>query len=497
MGVAGKAHQGVELLGLCVHQHLAGEARAELGYAYGAGLADDGVVVGQTQRLGGAEDAPRLRVVQRYLAHVDAGHVLEHLEHGRVIVTQLVELEEVVLHAVVFKVGGDDAAARVVGGVLHGAEVLDLHVLRDDDQTSRVLTRRALYADKSRCQAALLGLGDVHAALLQVLEHIAVGGLFRQRADGAGAEHVVGAEKFLGVLVRLGLVLAGEVEVDIRHLVAAEAQEGLERDVEALLAHPGAADRAVSVGHVRAAAVVLAGLEVRVVAARADVVRRQRVDLRDAGHVRHDAGADAASAADQVAVGVGVRDQLLRGHVYDVVVAREYVVQLGLDALGDYLGRVLAVYLVHLAVDQVFQLAVGVLYLGREQAVGQELYLFAHIRYLVRVADDRLVALALAEVGELLEHLVGRAEIERVRPVGVGELLGREQYAAVDLVARVEKVHVAGGDDGLLQLVRQARHAPVQIAQTLVVAHRAVLHQEAVVGDGHDLEVVVEAGDAL
>ena len=149
VGVAGKAHQGVELLGLCVHQHLAGEARAELGYAYGAGLADDGVVVGQTQRLWRAEDAPRLRVVQRYLAHVDAGHVLEHLEHGRVIVTQLVELEEVVLHAVIFKVGGDDTAARVVGGVLHGAEVLDLHVLWDDDQTARVLTRRALYADKS------------------------------------------------------------------------------------------------------------------------------------------------------------------------------------------------------------------------------------------------------------------------------------------------------------------------------------------------------------
>ena len=194
---------------------------------------------------------------------------------------------------------------------------------------------------------------------------------------------------------------------------------------------------------------------------------------------------------------IRVRDQLLRGHVYDVVVAREYVVQLRLHALGDYLGRVLAVELVHAAVDQVLELAVGVLYLGREEPVGQELYLLAHVGNSVRVRDDRLIAVTLAQVGELLEHLVRGAEIERVGPVGVAEFLGREQDAAVNLVARVEEVHVSRGHHGLLQLMSQARNAPVEVTQALVVPHGAVLHQEAVVGERHDLKVVIEAGQPL
>ena len=64
-----------------------------------------------------------VRVVERDFAGVDAGQVLEHADHGRVIVAEHVELEEVVLHAVVFKMGGDDVAVRIVGGVLHRAEI--------------------------------------------------------------------------------------------------------------------------------------------------------------------------------------------------------------------------------------------------------------------------------------------------------------------------------------------------------------------------------------
>ena len=193
------------------------------------------------------------------VADVHARHVLEHLEHGRVIVAQLVELEEVGLHAVILEVGRDDAAVRVVGRVLHGAEVLHLHVLRDDDEAAGVLARRALDTHEAEGEAALLRLGDLQSALFEVLEHIAVGRLFRQRAYRARAEDVVGAEEFFRVFVRPGLIFAREVEVDIRDLVAAEAQEGLEGDVKALFFHLRAALGAVLVGHVRAAAEARAG----------------------------------------------------------------------------------------------------------------------------------------------------------------------------------------------------------------------------------------------
>ena len=58
-------------------------------------------------------------------------------------------------------------------------------------------------------------------------------------------------------------------------------------------------------------------------------------------------------------------------------------------------------------------------------------------------------------------------------------------------------MHVAGRDQRLFQLGGEARHAAVEVAQALVVAHRAVFHEEAVVRDGHDLYVVVERGYLL
>ena len=55
------------------------------------------------------------------------------------------------------------------------------------------------------------------------------------RDDGAGSVHVALAEKLLDVGMGPGLIFAGEVQVDVGHLVALEAQEDLEGDVVAVL----------------------------------------------------------------------------------------------------------------------------------------------------------------------------------------------------------------------------------------------------------------------
>ena len=264
---------------------------------------------------------------------------------------ELVELEEVCLHAVVFKMGGDDVAVRIVGRVLHGAEIRNVLILRDDDEAAGVLAGRALDTGAAQGQAVLLGVVHRAAALVQILFHIAVGRLFRQRADRPGAEHVVRTEELFGVLMRLGLIFAREVQVDIGHLVATEAKERFKRNIKPVLAELRPALGAHFVRHVRAAAEARAGVKVRILALRADIVRRKGVDLRDAGEVRHERRADAASAADQIAVLERVGDELLRTHVNDVVPAREDVVQLGLDAVGDELRRVFAVDSRHLAID--------------------------------------------------------------------------------------------------------------------------------------------------
>ena len=103
---------------------------------------------------------------------------------------------------------------------------------------------------------------------------VAVGGLILQTGDRARLEHVFLAEQFLGVAVDVGLIHAREVQVNIRLLVAVEAEEGLERDVVSFYDHRLAADRAVFVGQVKAVKVDAVIDPLAVLAVGAQVVRR-------------------------------------------------------------------------------------------------------------------------------------------------------------------------------------------------------------------------------
>ncbi len=380
--------------------------------------------------------------------------------------------------------------------MLHGAEIRDVLVLRDDDEAAGVLAGRALDANAAEREAVHLRLRQGLAALLEVLEDIAVGRLFRQRADRAGAEHVIRAEELFGVFMRLGLIFAREVQVDIGHLVAAEAEERLKRDVETVLAQLRPAPGAHLVRHIRAAAEARAGVKVRILALRADIVRRERVDLRDAGEIRHERRADAASAADQIAMLEGVGDKFLRTHVNDVIPAREDVMQLGLDAVGDEFRRVFAVDGRHLAIDQVFELLGGVFDLRRVEILRQELEHLDAVGNGVRVRDNDLLRLFRAEVGKFVEHLLRRAVIERHGLVRVGEFLGRQQDAAEDLLLGIEKMHVARRHNGLAELLAELHDAAVEVAQGFLAAHGAVVEQEVVIRQRHDLEIVVKRRDA-
>ena len=285
-------------MGLGVHQHAAGELGVELRDGHGAGWAQDGVVH-EAQHLRGGEDAHGVPVVQRDLLRIHPGEILEHADHGGIIVAQHVQLEQVGLHGVIFEVSGNDVAVGIVGGVLHRTEVVDLPVLGDDHHAAGVLAGGALDAGAALGQPVLLRPVYRPSPLIHVLLDIAEGGLFRHGADGARPEHVGLPEQLKGVPVGVGLIFAGEVQIDVGHLVAAEAQEGLEGDVEAVLGVGRSADGAHRVGHVRAAAdpLLFGGVEVRVLALGTAVVGRQGVHLRDTRHEGYQGRAHGATGA--------------------------------------------------------------------------------------------------------------------------------------------------------------------------------------------------------
>ena len=397
----------------------------------------------------------------------------------------------------ILEVRRDDVAVGVVRGVLHGAEILHVHVVRHDHQTAGVLARGAAHAHAALHEPVDLRRADDAVVFFQILLDKAVGGLFRQRTDGARAEHLRLAEHLDGVAVGAGLVLAGEVEVDIRHLAAAVAQKGLKRDIKPVLDVLLPAFRTDLVRHIRAAAVAAVLDKLHVPALRAAVVRRERVDLRDAGHIRHQRRADAPSGADEIPVFERALHQLLRAHVHHVVLAED-APQLHVQSVGDELRQLLAVERVRLLPHHAVEVFLGVFEPRREQlALGQQLDRLHHVRDHARVGHNHLIRLVLAEIVELAQHFVRGAEVDGQRRVGVGKLLAREQDMAVLLVLRLLKMHVAGGADGLAQLLAQADDGAVVVLQFLVVLRLALADQEAVVAQRLDLEIVVERRDAL
>ena len=205
--------------------------------------------------------------------------------------------------------------------MLHRAEVLHILIVRDYHQTAGVLAGGAACAHAAKGQPVFFRPAGHDAVFLQILLHKAVGSLFRQRTDGTRPEHLGLTEHFDGVTVSPGLIFAGEVQVDIRHLAAAEAQEGLKGNVKAVLHVFGAADGTHLVRHIRTAAVAAVQDEFAVLALRAAVMGRQRVDLRNAGHISHQRRAHGATGANQISAFVAALHQLLGGHVHHVVLA--------------------------------------------------------------------------------------------------------------------------------------------------------------------------------
>ena len=209
--------------------------------------------------------------------------------------TQHIQLQEVILHAVVFKMGGDGIGVLGVRRVLHGGEILHIHVIRHHHQTAGVLARGAPHPHAALNEPILLGTGHLPAVLLQIVLDKGVHRLVLQGADGTGPEHLRLTEHLHGVAVGSGLIFPGKVQVDIRHLAAAVAQKCFKGDVEAVLDVLLPADGAELIRHIGAAAEAAVGDELRMAALGAAVVGRQGVDLGDARHIGHQRRAHRAS----------------------------------------------------------------------------------------------------------------------------------------------------------------------------------------------------------
>ena len=502
VGQAGNTDQLLHRGRLRIVQHASYEARAEFRNTVGAGGAVD-LLARHAQRFGRLEQAAHFRAVQRNVRRRDAGQFLQHVDNRRVIVSEAVQLNQNIMHGVEVKMRGGEVALQIIRRMIDGRELVDLIFLRHNDHAARMLTRRALYADAARHQAFLFGIAGLDAALLKVLCHIAVRRFVREAGNRARAENVIVTEQLLHVMVRAVLIFAGEIQVDIGNLIAFKAKENLERDIEAVLGKRFAADGTVLIRQVDANLILaLVHVEEALAAVGAAVMRRQCVNLRNAAEARHEARSDRSTRADQIAVVVGLFHQLLRDVVQRCKAVADDRFQFLFNTLDDNFRQFIAVHFLGRSPRHALDVIRCVLPQRLERilalwVLGEQLQLVHLIGNLARVGDNDLIRLFLAQIGKLLEHFVRRLEIQRRLKVTVIIAHARLDDGAVDRVVRVKEVHVARCHNGNAQFLAQLHDGAVEVTQAFVVFHRAVAHEERIVADGLNLQIIIEPRNLL
>ena len=93
MGQSGDPHQVRKIFGLCIQEHLHGKVRSEFRDPQGSQLTAADILGRDAQGRGILEQAHDLPAVQRdILYRIQADQVLEHTDHGGIIMAQDIQL---------------------------------------------------------------------------------------------------------------------------------------------------------------------------------------------------------------------------------------------------------------------------------------------------------------------------------------------------------------------------------------------------------------------
>ena len=234
---------------------------------------------------------------------------------------QNVQLQQVVVDGVIIKVGGDGIRGHIIGGMLYRREGMDLLSVRQYHNSTGVLTCRAAHPYAALDDPVDLTVALVLAPLLVIILYITKGCLVRQGTNSSRAEGLALAENNFCIFVSLGLIVAGEIQVNIRLLVTLKAQEGFKWNIKALFFQRRATHRALLIRHIAAGcARVFAHflrLEVTVVTLGAIIMGRQGIYLGNARHGSYKGRSYRTTGTHQITVLIGLPHQLLSNDIHN------------------------------------------------------------------------------------------------------------------------------------------------------------------------------------
>ena len=107
-------------------------------------------------------------------------------DHGRIIMSQNIQFQQIVVNGVVVEVGGNNSALHIIGRMLHRCKLIDIMSVRENNNSSRVLSRTSPDPGTSLGNPFDLTLPLALPVLLIIVFHKAIGRLICQSSDSSG-----------------------------------------------------------------------------------------------------------------------------------------------------------------------------------------------------------------------------------------------------------------------------------------------------------------------
>ena len=144
----------------------------------------------------------------------------------------------------VLKMSRNNIGCHIVGRMLNRCKGINLFPHRQYYDTSRMLSGSPVDSHAALHNPVYLTISLMHTMLFIIILYITECGFICQRTNGSGTEGLSRAEDNLSIFMSLGLVLTGEIQVDIRLLVSLKSQERLKRNIKSVFMELFSAHRA-------------------------------------------------------------------------------------------------------------------------------------------------------------------------------------------------------------------------------------------------------------
>ena len=121
--------------------------------------------------------------------------------------------------------------------------------------------------------------------------------------------------------------------------------------------------------------------------------------------------------------------------------------------------------------------------------------LFDHLRDLHRILDDNLSCLCRPQIFEFFQHLIRGPKIQRRLIVRITKALSCHDNPSVNLVLRVQKMHITGCHNRFMELLPQLYNPAVDILNILHGIYRPDFlrgNHKLIVPDRLDFQIIIK-----